>query len=74
MIFFTVLQLPALLVLGMWFLMQLLPAFSEPVSGAGGGVAYFAHIGGFLFGLLLIKAFADRVHEDYDAGRRIPVY
>jgi membrane associated rhomboid family serine protease len=40
----------------------------------GGGVAYFAHIGGFVFGLLLIKAFANRVHEDYDSQRRIPVY
>ena len=49
-IFFTVVTLPALLVLGLWFLLQLLPAFSEPVGSAGGGVAYFAHIGGFLFG------------------------
>jgi membrane associated rhomboid family serine protease len=30
-------------------------------SGEGGGVAYFAHIGGFLFGLLAIKLFAHRV-------------
>jgi membrane associated rhomboid family serine protease len=70
----TVIELPALAVLGLWFLMQLLPAFSEPVVESGGGVAYFAHIGGFVFGLLLIRAFADRVHEDYDAQRRIPVY
>ena len=34
-IFFTVVQLPALLVLGLWFLLQLLPAFSEPVVGEG---------------------------------------
>jgi membrane associated rhomboid family serine protease len=56
-IIFTVVTLPALLVLGVWFLLQLLPAFSEP-SGAGGGVAYFAHIGGFVFGLALIRLFA----------------
>ncbi len=73
-IFFTVVQLPALLVLGFWFLLQLLPAFSEPVGDGGGGVAYFAHIGGFLFGLLAIKLFADRVHDDYDSGHRLPVY
>jgi len=73
-IIFTVIELPALLVLGLWFLMQLLPAFSEPVVAGGGGVAYFAHIGGFLFGLALIKLFATNVHEDYDAGRRLPVY
>ena len=72
-IIFTVVTLPALLVLGVWFLLQLLPAFSEP-SGAGGGVAYFAHIGGFVFGLLAIKLFANNVHEDYDRAHRLPVY
>jgi membrane associated rhomboid family serine protease len=73
-IIFTVVTLPALLVLGLWFLLQLLPAFSEPVNGAGGGVAYFAHIGGFLFGVLAIKLFANNVNEDYDSAHRIPVY
>jgi membrane associated rhomboid family serine protease len=73
-IFFTVIELPALLVLGFWFLMQLLPAFNEPVGDAGGGIAYFAHIGGFVFGMLLIKLFADRVHDDYESAHRLPVY
>ena len=73
-IIFTIIQLPALLVLGLWFLLQLLPAFSDPVGGGEGGIAYFAHIGGFVFGLLLIKLFADRVHEDYESGHRMPVY
>ena len=73
-IFFTIVTLPALLVLGLWFLLQLLPAFSEPVTNTGGGVAYFAHIGGFLFGVLTIKLFANDVNEDYDQARRIPVY
>jgi rhomboid family protein len=73
-IIFTVVTLPALLVLGVWFALQLLPAFNDPVSGAGGGVAYFAHIGGFLFGVLAIKLFANNVHEDYDRAHRIPVY
>jgi membrane associated rhomboid family serine protease len=71
-IIFTIVELPALLVLGFWFLLQLLPAFSEPVEG--GGVAYFAHIGGFLFGLLMIKLFANKVHDDYEASHRLPVY
>jgi len=73
-IIFTVVTLPALLVLGVWFLLQLLPAFSEPVTGGGGGVAYFAHIGGFIFGLVAIKLFANNVREDYDRAYRIPVY
>ena len=47
--FFTIVELPALLILGFWFLQQV--AFgaygvTNP-SGGGGGVAYFAHIGGF---------------------------
>ncbi len=58
--FFTIIQLPALLVLGFWFVQQLLFGYFGLVqpAGEGGGVAYFAHIGGFVFGLLLIKAFA----------------
>jgi membrane associated rhomboid family serine protease len=72
-IFFTILELPALLVLGLWFLLQVAYGASD-VAGASGGVAYFAHIGGFLFGLLAIKLFADRVHEDYQRGSRLPVY
>jgi membrane associated rhomboid family serine protease len=71
-IFVTVIELPALLVLGVWFLLQLLSASSEPLGG--GGVAYFAHIGGFLFGLLFIRLFANNVHDDYDRASRIPVY
>ena len=73
-IFFTIVTLPALLVLGVWFLLQLLPAFNEPIGASGGGVAYFAHIGGFLFGVLAIKLFANNIHEDYDRPHRIPVY
>jgi membrane associated rhomboid family serine protease len=73
-IIFTIVTLPALLVLGLWFLLQLLPAFAEPAGNAGGGVAYFAHIGGFLFGLLAIRLFANNVNEDYEQPHRIPVY
>jgi membrane associated rhomboid family serine protease len=72
-IFVTVIELPALLVLGVWFLLQLLDASSQPLHG-GGGVAYFAHIGGFVFGLLLIRMFASRAQDDYDSHNRIPVY
>ena len=75
-VFFTIVELPALLVLGAWFLLQLLygaTELSQPV-GEGGGVAFFAHVGGFLFGLALIKLFATNVHEDYDRPQRLPVY
>ncbi len=75
-IFFTIIELPALLVLAAWFALQAVSgvgALAEPVAG-GGGVAYFAHIGGFIFGLATIKLFADRVHEDYERAHRTPVY
>ncbi len=74
--FFTIVELPALLVLGGWFLLQVLYGsadLAQPTGGEG-GVAYFAHIGGFVFGLLLIKLFADKVHEDYDRPQRLAVY
>jgi membrane associated rhomboid family serine protease len=71
--FITLLDLPALVVLGGWFLLQLLDAaINSPLNG--GGVAYFAHIGGFLFGLVVIKLFADRVNKDYDQVNRLPAY
>ena len=57
-LFFTFIELPALLFLGIWFLQQaLFGAFdlTDP-TGGGGGVAYFAHIGGFVFGLLRDQA------------------
>jgi membrane associated rhomboid family serine protease len=63
-VFITIIELPALLVLGLWFLLQLYDA-SQPVAGEGGGIAYFAHIGGFLFGLALIKLFASRENPHY---------
>jgi membrane associated rhomboid family serine protease len=57
--FFTILELPALLFLVVWIGQQFLFAYFDLVGPSeGGGVAYFAHIGGFVFGLLLIRAFA----------------
>jgi rhomboid family protein len=63
-IFITIIELPALLVLGLWFLFQLYDA-SQPIGGESGGIAYFAHIGGFLFGLAMIKLFASRENPHY---------
>ena len=47
-VFFKVLPLPAWIMLGLWFGMQLFGGFSTP--GDGGGVAYWAHAGGFVAG------------------------
>jgi membrane associated rhomboid family serine protease len=70
--FITVITLPALLVLGLWFLLQLLDASSQPLTG--GGVAVWAHIGGFAFGLLTVKLLASRYNPDYDRPSRAALY
>ena len=49
----TVVDLPALLVLGVWFLLQLISATNADLE-MGGGVAWWAHVGGFLTGMLLM--------------------
>jgi len=56
---FFLFQVPAMVFLGIYFLYQLLIggyAFVHPE--AGGGVAYFAHLGGIAFGLLTVRLFA----------------
>jgi len=50
-VFVTVVQVPAVFFLGLWFLFQLMS------SGTGGGIAWYAHIGGFLAGAFLIRFF-----------------
>src|SRR3954470_9498756 len=72
--FITLVELPALLVLGAWFLLQALDAATQPLGGGGGGVAVWAHLGGFLFGLATIKLFATRYDASYDRHSRLPVY
>jgi len=60
-VFFLLIEIPAVLFLGIWFLFQLWQggyAVTHPESG--GGVAFFAHVGGFAFGLLTVRAFAVR--------------
>ena len=73
--FFTIVELPAMLVLGLWFLLQLFYGYADIATpaGGGGGVAYFAHIGGFILGLAAIKLFANR-RKDYTVPPKYPVY
>jgi membrane associated rhomboid family serine protease len=54
--FARIVPIPALFVLGLWFLMQIV---SAPAS-RGAGVAFFAHIGGFVTGMILLGLFARR--------------
>jgi len=62
-IFFKIFRIQAWIVLIWWFLLQVVTGLPELISvrsDISGGVAVWAHVGGFLAGALLIKLFADR--------------
>lgn len=65
-------RLPAWLFIAGWFLIQLLDGVASVSNTSAGGVAYWAHVGGFITGLALVKLFAqpDRVQQlqRYHAG------
>jgi membrane associated rhomboid family serine protease len=48
--FYQLVRIPAAIVLGFWFILQLLDGIGSLGMTQGGGVAFFAHIGGFVFG------------------------
>jgi membrane associated rhomboid family serine protease len=56
---FQILHVPALLAIGLWFVFQLFSG-AGTMGGTSGGVAYAAHIGGFIAGAILVKIFAAR--------------
>jgi membrane associated rhomboid family serine protease len=58
--FIRLVKMPALVVLGLWILLQLLSGFLSLGVEATGGVAFFAHIGGFFTGLVLVGLFKRR--------------
>ena len=72
--FVTLVEIPALILLALWFILQFVPALGQVAVGSGGGqgVAYFAHVGGFVFGLavaaLLVRA------RGREPEPRLPVY
>src|SRR6187455_2864540 len=57
--FVTTVRIPAYLMLGYWFALQLLGGLPQ-LGGSEGGVAFWAHVGGFVSGAVLIFAFRDR--------------
>jgi rhomboid family protein len=68
---YFVTQVPAFIAIGLWFVFQLISGLGMLGSGSQqGGVAYAAHIGGFIAGLALIKVFEiGRPPSDYSPGR-----
>src|SRR5690606_14581545 len=74
--FIRIIPVPAWVVLVQWFILQFLYWLTLPAT-AEGGIAVWAHIGGFVAGIVLVKLFEDRrmvrervraAHEDRDRG------
>ena len=56
----TIVEVPALIFLIFWFVTQLYSGLFMVDGGAASGIAWWAHIGGFLFGMLMVSFFARR--------------
>jgi membrane associated rhomboid family serine protease len=69
-ILFWTIDIPALVVIGWWFIQQFFYGLGELSTGVANGVAFWAHIGGFIFGMLLIVPFIGRARRP----GRAPVY
>lgn len=70
--FIQFVRMPAKVVLGIWFAMQLFFSLSQGLSGfSGGGVAWMAHVGGFAFGWVLIKLAVSLFGQRPAGGQRI---
>jgi membrane associated rhomboid family serine protease len=65
-IYWDIIELPAIFLLGFWFLMQLFSAGAVAVTAGtqGGGVAFMAHVAGFVAGLVGVFAFRKREQPD----------
>jgi membrane associated rhomboid family serine protease len=58
--FIRVIHIPALVVLGLWFVLQLISGLPTVGANEGGGVAFLAHVGGFVAGMILLLPFSPR--------------
>jgi membrane associated rhomboid family serine protease len=65
-IFITVTMIPAWMMIGYWIFLQVISGIGSlnTIGDAGGGVAFFAHIGGFVAGLALVWFFRDKRRQD----------
>ena len=62
--FMSTVQLPAYVMLGYWIVLQVLGGLPALAGMEKGGVAFFAHIGGFVAGLVLVKLLETREHRE----------
>lgn len=64
-IFVQVVRVPALFIIGFWVVIQFINGLISKGTALDGGVAWFAHIGGFIFGLLIIKTMLNTRKKRY---------
>jgi membrane associated rhomboid family serine protease len=57
---FTIVEIPAVLFLGFWFVSQLFSGWQSLQGADVNSVAWWAHIGGFIFGMITVRLFARR--------------
>jgi membrane associated rhomboid family serine protease len=57
---FTIIEIPATIFLLFWFVSQLFSGFLALEGSTGSGIAWWAHVGGFVFGMLAVNFFAPR--------------
>ena len=63
---FTIVEIPAILFLIFWFISQLYSGLFTMQGGSSSGIAWWAHIGGFIFGLIMVSFFRRRtVYSNY---------
>jgi len=55
-----IVEVPALIAIGLWGLLQFIGGFGQLRAGSGGGVAYMAHVGGFIAGIVLVFFFRNQ--------------
>jgi membrane associated rhomboid family serine protease len=62
--FIQIVPIPAVIFLGFWFVLQVLSGAASLSAQAAQGVAFWAHVGGFVAGMLMVKLFARRKYDN----------
>jgi hypothetical protein len=69
--FFQIIEIPAFIVLGVWFLFQFLAGTASLETAVNtGGIAVWAHVGGFILGMILLAVMAPRARPRYSYESR----
>jgi len=71
-VFWQIIEIPAIIVLGLWFLLQFAygAASLAAATASAGGVAWWAHVGGFVIGMILVNFFPRKDRPRYDEYAR----